>query len=164
MLHGWDGTIAGLIPGRAMAVLDRLIIWHRALLVFSENPIFGVGFGGFHDHVYMNGGINLNVPLGYESLDCHNTYLEVLTGTGILGFTSYLTFLFLCMTRFVKSWNRRTNAKSDCFILAAIGALGAYMMFGMVDMLFLQNMHFVLITILSLGMIAAQENRKDPAP
>ncbi len=162
---GWDGTLPGLIPGRASAVLDRLIIWGRALQIWSENPFIGVGFAGFHDAVYQNGGINLNVPLGYESLHCHNTYLEVLTGTGLFGFVSYLGFLAACMTRLVRAWINRSGAPSDAFILAAIGALAAYMMFGMVDMLFLQNMHILLISILSLGMMAAENSRRgDGAP
>ncbi len=161
IFYGWDGTIAGLIPGRPEAVLDRLIIWGRALSIFAGSPLTGVGFGGFRDAVYQNGGINLNVGLGYESLHCHNTYLEVLTGTGILGFASYLLFLGLCFRRFIMSWINRAGLPSDCFILAAIGALSAYMMFGMVDMLFLQNMHFTLISILTLGVLAGEASRKN---
>lgn len=164
--HGWDGTVAGLVPGRPEAVLDRLIIWGRALSVFGESPLLGVGFGGFRDAVYDDGGIHLNVGLGYESLHCHNTYLEVLTGTGILGFLSYLGFLAACMARLVHLWRNRKGLPSDAFILAAIGALAAYMTFGMVDMLFLQNMHFILVSILTLGMMAGArkpEEERGPA-
>lgn len=160
LFFGWDGTIAGMIPGRAEAVLDRLIIWQRALSVFSENPINGVGFGGFRDAVYNNGGIQLNVGLGYASLHCHNTYLEVLTGTGLLGFAAYVTFLFLTWKNLLRRWFDRPDQPTDCFILGAVGAMGAYMMFGMVDMLFLQNMHMTLITTLSLGFIAAGEKER----
>ncbi|HBR69911.1 MAG TPA: hypothetical protein DEA55_11105, partial [Rhodospirillaceae bacterium] len=161
LVYGWDGTVAGLIPGRPEAVLDRLIIWTRAIKVFTDHPLFGVGFGGFHDEVYRTGGIALNVGLGYESLHCHNTYLEVLTGTGLVGFLSYLTFLAACMTKLVSLWVNRKGLPSDGFILAAIAAQGAYMMFGMVDMLFLQNMHFMLLTILTLGFMAGQ---REPEP
>ena len=55
----------------------------------------------------------------------------------------------------------RSGLPSDYFILAAIGALSAYMMFGMVDMLFLQNMHFTLISILTLGVLAGEASRKN---
>ncbi len=94
------------------------------------------------------------MPLGYESLHSHNTYLEVLSGTGILGFTAYLTFLIACGVKLLKGWHARKGGVSDCFIIGALSALGAYMMFGMVDMLFLQNMHFILVTILTLGTMA----------
>lgn len=160
LFYGWDGTIAGIIPGRVDAVLDRLIIWQRALSVFAAHPINGVGFGGFHDNVYNNGGIQLNVGLGYESLHCHNTYLEALTGTGLIGITSYLAFLFLSWKNLLRMWRNRTGAYTDCFILGAIGGLGAYMMFGMVDMLFLQNMHMTLVTLLMLGFMAGKQPKQ----
>lgn len=160
VFYGWDGTIAGLIPGRVEAALDRLIIWERALRVFVENPINGVGFGGFRDNVYNNEPLPLYVGLGYESLHSHNTYLEVLTGTGIIGFTAYITFLIVTWKKLLSAWKNRLGLGTDCFILAAIGGLAAYMMFGMVDMLFLQNMHMVLVSLLSLGFIAAQRAPK----
>lgn len=161
LMYSWDGTITGLIPGRKAAVMDRLIIWGRALQVFLGHPVLGVGFGNFHDEVYATGGINLTVPLGYESLHCHNTYLEVLTGTGFLGIVSFIGFLGFSFRYLLKGWRERKGKIHDCFILGALGAQSAYMMFGMVDMLFVQNMHFVLITILTLGAFAIQRNREE---
>lgn len=156
IFYGWDGTITELIPGRPEAVLDRLIIWARALSIFSEHPVLGVGFGGFHDMVYMQGGIALNVPLGYGSLHSHNTYLEILTGTGLVGFVAFIGFLIACMSKLISLWINRKGLPSDGFIMAAIAALAAYMMFCMVDLLFLQNMNFMLISILMLGLMAGE--------
>ncbi len=161
IFYGWDGTITNLIPGRAEAVLDRLIIWERAISVFASHPINGVGFGGFVDNVYNNEPLQLNVGLGYESLHCHNTYLEVLTGTGLLGFGAYIVFLVLTWKHLLKAWYNRKGLSTDCFILCAIGGMGAYMTFGMVDMLWLQNMHMVLFTLLSLGFMAAHLEKED---
>lgn len=155
--QGWDGTLVGLIPGRHEAVSDRLIIWGRAIEVFLAHPILGVGFGNFHDVVYQEGGIVLGVPLGYESLHCHNTYLEVLTGLGLLGFTAYLTMLGACLSRLIRFWKTRSGDFPDAFVLAGIGAIGAYMTFGMVDMIFVQNMHFILTSIISLALLATQK-------
>lgn len=164
IFYGWDGTITELIPGRPEAVLDRLIIWARALSVFSEHPLLGVGFGGFHDIVYMQGGIALNVPLGYGSLHCHNTYLEILTGTGLVGFIAFIGFLIACMSKLISLWINRKGLPSDGFIMAAIAALAAYMMFCMVDLLFLQNMNFLLISILMLGFLAGERKLEGEKP
>ena len=156
--QGWDGTLVGLIPGRQEAVADRLIIWGRAIEVFLAHPFLGVGFGNFHDVVYQEGGIVLNVPLGYESLHAHNTYLEVLTGLGLLGFLAYLGMLGACLTRLIRFWKASSGSFPDCFVLAGIGAISAYMVFGMVDMIFVQNMHFILASIISLGLMATQRD------
>lgn len=50
--------------------------------IFAEHPIFGVGYRDFISH---------NI---YKQIS-HNTYLEVLTGTGLLGFIPFMTILFL---------------------------------------------------------------------
>lgn len=161
LLSGWNGDISTLVPGRAESILDRLIIWQRALSIFKEHPINGVGLGGFRDAVYNSGGIRLNVPLGYESLHCHNTYLEILTGTGLLGFAGYIFFLVLTGLYLYRAWQNRTGAPSDCFILGGLSSLAAYMIFGMVDMLLLQNMHLVLVTLLTLGFWASRVSATD---
>ena len=51
--------------------------------IFSENPVTGTGIGGFK---YFN---------TYSNQISHNTYLEVLTGTGIIGFIPFMMILYL---------------------------------------------------------------------
>jgi len=51
--------------------------------LFSENPIFGTGIGGFRHY---------NT---YYDQNSHNTYLEILTGTGIIGFIPFMMILYL---------------------------------------------------------------------
>ncbi len=143
----WDGSVEGLVPGRPEAVLDRLIIWGKALQVASESPWFGVGLSNFRDAFYGQEPW-LHVPLGYASTHAHNTYLEILADTGGVGLACYLLFLFWMGRGLWLRW----QARGDTFTLAALGALGAYLVFATVDMLLLQNMHMLLVTLLTLGL------------
>lgn len=147
---GWDGSLASLVPGRQEAVLDRLIIWGVVRDVFLDNPLTGVGLGNFRDEFFARGAW-LNVELGYASVHAHNTYLEILAGTGVLGLGSYVVFLTVVAARLARLW-REGNSSSPVFTYAAIGTLAAYVVFAMVDMLLLQNMHFLLVLLLSLGL------------
>lgn len=147
----WDGTITGLIPGRADAVIDRLIIWSVALDVWFDNPLFGVGLGNFRDEFFTRG-VTLNVELGYQSLHAHNTYVEILVDTGLIGLLSYLSFIVVVLRQLLRRWRRGGQESADIFALAAVGTLTAYCMFAMVDMLLLQNMHFTLVLLLTLGL------------
>jgi O-antigen ligase len=144
----WDGTLAGLIPGRPEAVLDRLIIWGVALDVASENPLLGVGLGNFRD-AFFEREAWLHVDLAYPSLHAHNTYLELLADTGWLGLCAYVGFLVAAAARLQRLWR---NGAQPVLTLAAIGALAAYAVFASVDMLLLQNMHLLLVLVLSLGL------------
>ncbi|HLD66102.1 MAG TPA: O-antigen ligase family protein [Pseudomonas sp.] len=157
LLPNWDGTLAGLVPGRPEAVLDRLIIWGVVLDVFQDNPLFGVGLGNFRDEFFARD-VWLNVELGYPSLHAHNTYLELLADTGALGLLCYLAFMFKVAQELARRWREQRNDDASVFTLAAIGTLAAYSVFAMVDMLLLQNMHFLLVLLLTLGL---GDNRAD---
>ena len=146
---GWDGSIAGLVPGRPEAVLDRLIIWGRVWDVMLDNPFFGVGLGNFRDAFFKREAW-LHVALAYPSLHAHNTYLELLADTGWLGLLAYVAFLLLVAWQLVRIWNR--PGPRPVLTLAAIGSLAAYVVFAMVDMLLLQNIHMLLVLVLSLGL------------
>jgi O-antigen ligase len=143
----WDGTLAGLVPGRPEAVLDRMIIWGVVGEVFMNHPLFGVGLGNFRDAFFAREAW-LHVDLAYPSLHAHNTYLEILADTGAVGLLTYLTFLVLVARQLVKLWH---VGHQPILTLAAIGSLAAYAIFAAVDMLLLQNFHFLLILAVSLG-------------
>jgi len=63
----------------------RLDLWGHALKLFEENPVFGVGFGGFQ--------FSLTEEEFYK--DTHNFYLKILSEQGVIGFTFLLFILFL---------------------------------------------------------------------
>lgn len=53
----------------------RLDLWQHAEDLFHENPIFGVGFGGF----------GFTVPPGETLTDTHNFYMRTLSEQGVIG-------------------------------------------------------------------------------
>lgn len=153
----WDGTISGLVPGRPEAVLDRLIIWGKVVEVMWDHPFTGVGLGNFRDAFFAREPW-LHVDLAYPSLHAHNTYLELLADTGWFGLIAYLAFLVMVARRLTSLWS---TGERPVLTLGAIGSLAAYSVFAMVDMLLLQNMHFLLVLVLSIGLCEA--GRRTPA-
>jgi O-antigen ligase len=63
----------------------RLTLWLNAIETFKKFPLFGIG---------INSSLNYNL-INYGTFNyVHNTYLEVLSETGIIGFYFYFLFLF----------------------------------------------------------------------
>lgn len=154
---GWDGTIASLVPGgRPDAVIDRLSIWRMVLRVWSDHPIIGVGLGNFRDHALAHG-VDLIVPLGYESFHAHNTYLEILADTGALGIVCYIFFMVVVVRALLRNWQpvrRDRQSHASTFVMAAVGAFAAYTVFASVDMLLLENTHMLVLLVLSFGLLS----------
>jgi O-antigen ligase len=70
---------------RAADLNGRVSIWATGMRTFEDNPIIGVGAGAF--------------KAGSRSYyEAHNTYLEVLTEEGLIGFTIFL-FMVGCAVR-----------------------------------------------------------------
>jgi hypothetical protein len=73
----------------------RIPIWKSALSVVQHNLIFGVGIGDSCDELkkeFKNSGYTEGY---YENLNAHNQYLEVLLGSGIIGFSIFISILGL---------------------------------------------------------------------
>ena len=110
------------------AMRDRLQLLTSSLQLGRENPLLGVGYGRgrLKDALrpYLEGTVLEHVPV----LHTHNVYLELLTGTGVLGL---LAFFWLLANTLVKVFSialRRDGAQRLLgFALAAswIGAIVA---------------------------------------
>jgi O-antigen ligase len=79
----------------AHSVYQRASFFHVSMNMFRDKPLVGCGFGRFYDCKlpYL---ADRSQQLELESirqLDHHNTFLSLLTETGIIGFTLYVALL-----------------------------------------------------------------------
>ena len=71
--------------------VKRLAGIKAGLNAFLHNPIFGVGFGGWYVYVKkVYSPFISNIPS-----TAHNSYVDILAETGIIGFYSFLSMLAL---------------------------------------------------------------------
>ncbi|WP_141400324.1 O-antigen ligase family protein [Ureibacillus acetophenoni] len=69
----------------------RFELWEQALDYFMSKPLLGIGAFNFSDYYAFH---------HHKTLYVHNTYLEILAESGILGFTLFLLFLIVLMKKF----------------------------------------------------------------
>jgi len=78
--------------------LARQLLIRKGIALFQQNPLFGVGAGGFTESV-----VRLEIPrtLSYRSIEAfnrktpHNSYVKVLAETGLFGASSLFCLLAL---------------------------------------------------------------------
>lgn len=90
---------------------DRLRMWGKAITMFTQKPFFGHGLGG-----YERSPINVGVPV-----HAHNTYLELLAETGILGLAGFVYFIYFFVATLWTSLGRMRDIreKSLCAAFSA---------------------------------------------
>lgn len=104
---------------------------HKILLagewgLFLQNPIIGVGYGGFSEHFR-------NSPWGVEHakidpttnvrLPPHSLWLETLVETGILGFAFYLTFIALVIQSLIRAIFSTFEKPQQVFLLSLLASV-----------------------------------------
>ncbi|QGP92681.1 O-Antigen ligase [Neomoorella glycerini] len=83
----------------------RLNLWGAGLEVWSKTPIIGVGFGNYINYVGMR--------------DAHNTIIEVLVETGLIGIILFLLF-FLSLFYYIINLIKKTTQEEQKRLLRAI--------------------------------------------
>ena len=95
----------------------RVDIWRATWEMFKENPVAGVGFGGYWAAIPRYH----DASGEYIPQQAHNDYLELLASGGVIGSVIFLSFAFVFLRR-----TRETLRRGDAFRRAACtGALAA---------------------------------------
>jgi O-antigen ligase len=81
----------------------RLELWRAAILMFKDNPIFGIGRGNFNVEIRKLVDKGLINPAVKEYSQPHNVFLEVVASRGILGLIVLLWVLYYPLYFFIKT-------------------------------------------------------------
>jgi len=75
-------------------------LWPRALAYFEQSPIVGLGFGSFDDHIgtvtsyFHLFGAPSDIVVEHSDSHAHNSYLNALAETGVVGLFLTLSFFW----------------------------------------------------------------------
>lgn len=100
------------------AVIERLAHWQAAVEMARDHPFFGVGLGNYSVRYAQYRLINWQLPLGHA----HNTYLNLLAETGVVGLLAYLAY-WAVMLRI--GWSLRRHPEPFARSLG-VGLLGCW--------------------------------------
>ena len=81
--------------------LSRIRMWKLAWGLFKGHPLIGIGWGGFK-YEYAAKLYQSWQPATQKFLNAHNTYVQVLCKTGIIGFFIYIYIAFNALMTTIK--------------------------------------------------------------
>ncbi|MCD4668987.1 MAG: O-antigen ligase family protein [Actinomycetia bacterium] len=112
---------------------SRLELWEKAWNLFSKSPVVGVGFGRFNDirsAIYENLAgqegvlsVFLHPRFYFGSDHAHNSYLQFLAETGIVGLSLLLIFWCLCFQIIFKALKSAKDNYSKKVFLAGLAGI-----------------------------------------
>ncbi|MHB1346654.1 MAG: O-antigen ligase family protein [Candidatus Humimicrobiaceae bacterium] len=160
----------------------RLLLWQRAIDMFRQSPIFGIGFGRFNDIIFERSGNALSLKdltffsgspglisfyvkpeYFFNTSHAHNSYFQFLSETGILGLSLLLLFWIICLKKIYNAYNLSIDEVAKKIFLSAIGAISALFVLAFTENYFSATtvmMCLSMVASLSLGLYW-QENKKN---
>ena len=95
----------------------RFQLFLRGVYIFLDNPIFGAGIGTFHQ--FRHTWIEL-IPISRSDsfMDSHNSYIQILSETGLVGMILFLAFLYFLIKAIVNY--KGFNMKIYIFLMGNI--------------------------------------------
>jgi O-antigen ligase len=137
---------------RDLSTLDRLLRVYTSTLVFLDNPVFGVGPGGYAFWYTKLGGLDYTImasPL--------NIWLSILTDVGIVGFVFFILFLVSIMKRAFRYLDRHPLV--GIYLWSTLAHL---VLLSTVDIWFVEMIWFELAMLLAV--VAGEGLRSARAP
>jgi O-antigen ligase len=114
-------------------IVTRLVLWTIAVRLFLASPIFGIGYGNYVE-LY---GSYVSIPwIPKGILGVHNTYLQFLTETGIVGFTAFAFLIFRAARQALHQMYLSISGFDRALAFGTLGAILTILVQGCVDFLF----------------------------
>lgn len=149
----------------------RLDLWREALRLFRENPLVGIGWGGYGNYVteaFREAHGNV--------YNVHNIYLQFLAETGLIGtvliLSGFFGLLFLTIHRLCRVQKMQTEIRdAKQYLAVSLGIQSYFILMGFMDPCFMKYYFWVIYAIAFLLQQhamelcwAAQEGRAPQEP
>jgi len=131
---GTFGRIMQIFHIYDLSTLTRFSLWEKAILLFKQSPILGIGFARYNDVPWNFDKVPLTGSPGILSLytsgnyifndtNAHSSYLHFLAETGVVGLILILTFWIFCLVIIFKAYRRTVDNFSRKVYLSIIGGI-----------------------------------------
>jgi len=98
--------------------------WSGALESFHKRPVLGYGFGTY-DLLFER--FNLTSDLRFGEVSSHNSYLDLLTGNGLIGVIAFLPLFLSLLSLVFKKGVNREDPEITLLAIALSGSVFAYL-------------------------------------
>ncbi|NOQ15629.1 MAG: hypothetical protein GQ581_01065 [Methyloprofundus sp.] len=140
----------------------RLEVWRAAWLMFTENPLVGVGSGEFNNALQekIEAGEVANIFIFDHA---HSVPIHLLAITGIVGFIGYCVLYVGLLYYFYRSFMSSSNNELQYLSFLGLMLVGASLVFGLTNYSFGHQVNVVFFAVMVVGiagMISALENQQ----
>jgi len=156
------------------AIKTRIVLWEKAWNLFTQSPFFGVGFARYNDVNSISAERLIGFPeiadffiesnFDFSAGHAHNSYLQFLSETGIIGIGLLVLFWILCFIKVKKGYNSTNDDFSKKVFLATLGSIVVLFVLALTENFFSATtvmMCMSMIVSLSIGLYWQESMQKN---
>jgi len=142
--------------GQKQSNFERLELFYQATFAIKNRPFLGAGVYNVQNlgqtPYKFNSKVLRNDRNEFISSDVHNTYLQILVDTGIIGFSFYFLFLI--------GWMRNIIKNHEIIVMGMLPAMMAYITTSLVHSMFVTGTTtaMLLMCLYSVSCVSINEN------
>ena len=116
-------------PTHGPILSARTEFWSSAWRAFQSSPWLGSGPFTFSSFFAQSNSIPPQILFIYA----HNVYFDILHGSGIIGFASFLLLSVLLLHRIIRRWKQTSEIMTKAVIAGTLGGLASFAIHGLFD-------------------------------
>jgi len=140
---------------RRSSVGVRFEMWRASFYIFKENPVLGVGLGGYQDAARKVSAKNDINSSAYWFYHPHNQFISELASKGLPGLVIYILLLAALMRYFYCRLKAAENNETAYFAFMGIQIVVMYIVFSLSDAV-IEGKVMLLIFVVFIALILAK--------
>lgn len=156
LVFAWIFIQQSKVPTHAAIGDSRSFLWNPAWQAFTQSPIIGSG-----PYTYISFYVQQqSTPPSPLYLYAHSIYLDLLSGSGVLGLAAFFVMIVCLVIALFKRF-RQSSGLERAAAMAALGALAAFLVHGLVDSVHhtIPTVAWLLALVLGAGMGDHEEQK-----
>ncbi len=133
-ITGTFGRVMQIFHIYDLSALTRFSLWDKAILLYKQSPIVGIGFARYNDVPWNFDKVPLSGNPGIFSMytsanyifndtNAHSSYLHFLAETGVIGLILAMAFWIFCFVIIYKAYRRTGDNFSRKIYLSVAGGI-----------------------------------------
>ena len=154
--------LTGMVNIETGSGKDRTELWKRTIMVFEENPVFGIGLANWKIEMlkYGNEGLVSEDNVTFYQRP-HNDYLWMLSEAGIIALLLFMTVVLLAFTKIIGFIKNDKQLDNSFFFLSLLIALSGFLIYSFFSFPHERIIHNTII-VLFLSAILAKSFESNP--
>jgi len=162
-IEAYYNSDSAVSHSRGTSLGTRFEMWKASWYIVKDNPVFGVGLGGYQEAAKEMAELHALNRSSYWFYHPHNQYFSEMASKGVPGLVIYIAMIWLFLRYYYKKLNSEVTNEKKFFAFMGLQLISLFAVFSLSDAVIegkVMLLMFVVFNSIFLAMISDVKNTK----